>query len=129
MRILNHILGNGALDGEKSVVALGDGPGDAAFLGFFLHIAAGHVDGEEVLVDVLQDVLVVVAVIVLQFLADDEAQLDFEVQVYVGGAEDGAFVGEEDGGGGFEEVEGLVGALVVEFFDVVGVVAAYADNL
>jgi len=47
------------------------------------------------------------------------------VQVYALGAEHGAFGGEEDGGGGFEEEEGLFGALVVEFFDVVGVVAAW----
>ena len=51
------------------------------------------------------------------------------MQVYSFGAQDGSFVGEQDGGDGFEEVEGLFRALVVEFFDVVGVVAAYADYL
>lgn len=61
--------------------------------------------------------------------ADYEAEFDFEVEVYACGAEDGAFGGEEDGGGRFEEEEGLFGALVVEFGDVVGVVAADADYL
>ena len=51
------------------------------------------------------------------------------MQVDAFGAEDGSFVGEEDGRGGFEEVEALFGALVVEFFDVVRVVAADTDYL
>jgi hypothetical protein len=40
-----------------------------------------------------------------------------------------SFFGEEDGGGGLEEEEGLLGALVVELLDVVGVVAADAHDL
>jgi len=51
------------------------------------------------------------------------------VHVDARGPQDGAFIGEEDGGGGFEEEEGLFGALVVEFCDVVGVVAADAHYL
>jgi hypothetical protein len=51
------------------------------------------------------------------------------VQVYTFRAQDGALIGEQDGGDGFEEVEGLFRALVVEFFDMVGVVAAYANDL
>lgn len=45
------------------------------------------------------------------------------------GSKNWAFTWEENGGGGFQKEEGLFGALVVEFCDVVGVVAAYADDL
>jgi hypothetical protein len=51
------------------------------------------------------------------------------VQVHAAGAQDGALGGEQDGGGGLEEEEGLFGTLVVELFDVVGVVAADAHDL
>jgi hypothetical protein len=51
------------------------------------------------------------------------------VQVHALWPQNGPFVGEQDGGAGFEEVEGLFGALVVEFFYVVRVVAADAYDL
>jgi len=80
-------------------------------------------------VDILQHICVVVGVQVPHGFADDEGEFDFKVQGYSRGAQDGAFVGEENGGGGFEEEEGLFGPLIVEFGYVVGVVAAYADYL
>ena len=51
------------------------------------------------------------------------------MQVHALGAQNGPFVGEQDGGDGFEEVEGLFRPLVVQFFYVVGVVAADAYDL
>jgi hypothetical protein len=43
-------------------------------------------------------------------LAHDESELDFVVEVNAARSDDGPLAGEEDGGGGLEEEEGLLGA-------------------
>lgn len=129
MRVGNLARRNGSRNRQESVEALCDAPRQALLLGLLLDVAAGHVDGEQVALDAGQPALGVVLVDVAERLADHDAELDFVVEVDAAGAEDGALVGKEDGGGGLEEEEGLLGALVVELLDVVGVVAANAHNL
>jgi len=129
VRVGNLARRNRSRDRQESIETLRDTPRQALLLGLVLHVAAGHVDGEQVALDAGHPARGVVLVDVAQRLADHDSELDFVVQVDAAGAEDGAFVGEEDGGGGLEEEEGLLGALVVELFDVVGVVAANAHNL
>jgi len=114
---------------QESVEALRDAPGQALLLGLVLDVAAGHVDGEQVALDAGHPARGVILVDVAERLADHDSELDFVVEVDAARAEDGALFGEEDGGGGLEEEEGLLGALVVELLDVVGVVAANAHNL
>jgi hypothetical protein len=129
MRILDLARRNRAGHRQESVETFGNAPGQTLLLGFLLHIAAGHVDGQQVALDRGHPGLGVVLVDVAERLADHDAELDFVVEVHAAGAEDGAFGGEQDGGGGLEEEEGLFGPLVVELFDVVGVVAADAHDL
>lgn len=63
-------------------------------------------------------------------LAYYEAKLYFVVYVHVAGDLDGGLVvwRWEDARAWFEEEEGVFGALVVEFSDVVGIVPAYAHD-
>lgn len=129
MRVGNLARRNRSRNRQESVEALCNAPRQALLLGLLLDVAAGHVDGEQVALDAGQPALGVILVDVAERLADYDAELDFVVEVNAAGAEDGAFVGEEYGGGGLEEEEGLLGALVVELLDVVGVVAANAHNL
>lgn len=70
--------------------------------------------------DSVHSTLFVVGIRVLQTLAHDHAEFDFIVQAYAFGAEDVVWcAGGEEGGGGFQEEEWLLGAHVVEFGDVV----------
>ena len=48
VRVLDARLGDKLGDGHEGVEALGDGPGEALLLRLVLHVAGGHVDGEEV---------------------------------------------------------------------------------
>lgn len=54
-----------------------------------------------------------------QSLANYQAQLDLVVHRHAARPQERAFAGEEDGRGRLQEEEGLLGALVVELFDVV----------
>jgi hypothetical protein len=129
MRILNLTRRNRSSNRQESIETLGDAPRQTLLLGLFLHITPGHVDGQQVALDRRHPGLGVILVNVAQGLADYDSELDFVVQVHAARAQDGALGGEQDGGGGLEEEEGLFGALVVELLDVVGVVAADAHDL
>ena len=48
VRVLDARLGDELGDGHEGVEALGDGPGEALFLGFVLDVAGSHVDGDGV---------------------------------------------------------------------------------
>lgn len=48
LRVRDARLGDEVADGHECVEALGDGPWEAFFLRFILHVSGCHVDGEEV---------------------------------------------------------------------------------
>ena len=121
MRILQHLLVQRSRQWQERIKSFRDTPRVAFLFGFVLHVAACHVNCEDVLVDSVEPggrVLVIRKV--ADCLANHEAEFDFEVEGYSLGTEDGAIAGEEDRGRGFEEEEGLFGALVVQLFYMVG---------
>jgi hypothetical protein len=129
VRVHDFARRNRSRNGKKGIEALRDTPRQALLLGFILDIATGHVDREQVAFDRRHPALGIILVDVAQSLSNHDSELDFVVEVHAARAEDWALVGEEDGGGGLEEEEGLLGALVVELLDMVCVVTANAHDL
>ena len=121
--------GDGRRDGAEGVEALGDGPGQALALCLVLDVARRQVDGREVVRDDGVEAeegggggggqVVVGPAAAAAVGPDDEAELDFVVQRRPGGADHGAGAGGVEGGGRFEEEEGLRGAGGGEFGNVV----------
>lgn len=56
---------------------------------------------------------------VCQGPAHDQGELNFVVQGHAAGAEDRSSAGRKDGGGRFQEKEGVSGSRVVQLFDVI----------
>lgn len=123
MRIRDLVLRYPFRDRQEGVKPLGDAPGEAFALCFVLHVAGCHVDADEIAVDCGEGGRGIGGreVAVGTASADDEAELDFMVQGCADGADTGASGGWEDGGGGFEEEEGLRGARGGEFGYVVSI--------
>lgn len=66
--------------------------------------------------------ILIFGVKIAKSLANHETQFDFIMQTDTLGTEDGALAGEEDGGRGLQEEEGLLGGRAVQLCDVFAIV-------